>query len=307
MSRQFLCRCASASLLTCFAATAAHATSYQRSYLVNNVFLPTSGSSANSYAIDLDGDGHPDNSFGQALAALASAGFDFSSSMNAAVGSGSIVHIVGLRSTDPLFKNDPAAQATWCVGIPTGTPPKFDGTDNVACADTSGIFVAALSAGNFTSSPPATTHNPVSVDVDLALGVSNVTFTVLNARLSFTINAEGDISVGQVNGSIAHDDVLNAFPPALAATCNTAIQNDPSATLSTNCKQIFDTGCTGAPSYSNDGVIETCEVAENSVVNALLMPDVQVADGGNTVDANSIGFRFTAIVEDRLFADGFEL
>jgi hypothetical protein len=37
-----------------------------------------------------------------------------------------------------------------------------------------------------------------------------------------------------------------------------------------------------------------------------LEPDVQVADGGNLVDANSMGIRFTAIAYDRVFANGFE-
>jgi len=48
-------------------------------------------------------------------------------------------------------------------------------------------------------------------------------------------------------------------------------------------------------------------VIENSLTQALLAPDVQVADGGTTVDANSIGIRFAAIAYDRVFARGFEL
>ena len=307
MSHHAFCRCASAILLACFAATAAHAATYSRSYLVNDVLLPTTSLEADDDAIDVDGDGVPDNNIGHLLADLSGSGFDFSDATHAAVTSGSIVHIVGLHSTDAMFENDPAAQATWCVGVPTAAPPKFDGTDNVSCADTSGTFIAALSTGSFTSPAPASTSNPVSIDVGLAIGGSITTLTVLNARLSFTTDADGNISVGQINGSIAHDEILNTFVPVMANACNTSIQSDPTANFSTTCKSFFDTGCTGSPNFAHDGFIEVCEIEENSLIHALIAPDVQVADGDTMVDANSIGFRFTAIAYDRVFANGFEL
>ena len=306
MSRRALCRSASLCLLAAFAATTAHAANHARSYLVDSVLLPTTDSEANSYAIDVDGNGFPENDFGKVLAALTTQGFDFKSPMDAAVAAGSIVHLVHLLSTDASFANDPAAQATWCVGVPTLTPPLFDGTDNPSCADTSGIFVAALSGGSFTSPAPASTPNPVSVDVELAIGTSHLTLTVLNARLSFTINAAGNMPVGQINGSIPHDNFLNTFPPAIAEACNASIQSDPSSNTSTTCKGFFDTGCNGFPGYSGDGQIEVCEVTENALIQVLLEPDVQVADGGTLVDANSMGIRFTAIAYDRVFANGFE-
>jgi hypothetical protein len=277
-----------------------------RSYLVNNVLLPTTNSEATSYGIDVDGDNHVDNSFGQVLSALAAQGLDFNAPMDVAVSSGSIVHLVHLQSTNAAFVNDAAAQATWCIGVPTLMPPLFNGTDNPACADTSGIFVAVLSAGSFTSPAPATTPNPVSLDIELALGTVNATLPVLNARLSFATNAAGNITVGQVNGSIAHSDLMNNFLPSLAAACNASIQSDPSTGYSSSCKSIFDSGCTGHPEFANDGQIEFCEVTENSLINSLLAPDVQVDNGGTTVDANSIGIRFTATAYDRVFASGFE-
>lgn len=306
MSRQALCRSSSLCLLVSLAATTAHATNHVRSYLVNDLLLPTSSVEANSYAIDVDGDNHPDNSFGQVLAAFAAQGFDFNGATEAAIASGNIVHLVGVQSTDVLFKNDPAAQATWCIGAPTATPPLFNGTDNASCADTSGIFVSALSGGSFTSPAPATTPNPVSLDIELAIGTSNATLHVLNARLSFATDVNGNVSFGQINGSIPHDDLLNNFLPTMAASCNASIQSDPTSNTATSCKSLFDIGCMGFPEYSGDGQIEFCELMENQLIQALLAPDVHVADGGNIVEANSIGIRFTAIVSDRVFASGFE-
>ena len=306
MSRRAACRCASLSLLACFAATTGHATNYVRSYLVNNVLLPTSSSQATSYAIDLDGDSHLDNSFGQVLAALATQGLDFSDQMNAAVASGSIVHLVHLQTTDAALANDPAAQATWCVGAPTPTPPLFNGTDNASCANTSGTFVAPLTARSFTSPAPATTPNPVSLEFAFPAGAGAVNLPVLNARLSFATDASGHITFGQINGSIPHTDILNLFEPAIDATCNASIQSDPSSSTAMGCKSVFDTGCTGHAEFAHDGQIELCEVSENGLFAALLAPDVQVDDGGTMVPANSMGIRFTAIVYDRLFGNGFD-
>lgn len=306
MSVRARCRSASLYLLASLVATPVHATNYVRTYLVNDVLLPTTSSLATSYAIDVDGDNHPDNNLGQILAALTGQGIDFAGLMDSAVGSGSIVHVVRLQSTDASLANDPSAQATWCVGLPMATPPLFNGTDNASCAETSGIFVAALAGGSFTSPSPATTANPVSLDFELAIGVANVVLPVLNARLSFETDAAGNISLGQINGSIPHDEYLNAFGPAIADLCNTSIQNDPTSNMAVSCKSLYDKGCTDFPDYAGDGLIEVCEVVESPYMQSLMAPDVQVADGGALVDANSMGVRFTAIAYDRVYANGFD-
>jgi len=305
MSRQTFCRSASLYLLAAFAATTAHATDYVRNYFVDDVLLPTTNSESNSYAIDVDGDGFPENRFGEMLAALYGAGFDLTAAMAPAVASGSIVHLVHVQSTDAAFKNDPAAQASWCIGVPKATPPLFDGTDTASCADTSGTFVAALSGGSFTSPAPATNPNPVSLDFELAVGTSSTTIHVENARLSFTTSAAGDITLGQINGLISHEDLLNTFLPTLSMACNDSIQNDPTSDFSGGCKS-FDNGCSGSPAFADDGMIEVCELTESDALQSLLAPDVQVDDNGSTIDFNSVGIRFTAIAVDRVFASGFE-
>lgn len=306
MSRRALCSSVSLCLVAAFTATTVHAANYARTYLVNDVLLPTSNSQSTSYAIDVDGDGFIENNFGQILAALTAQGIDLNGSMDSAVASGSIVHLVRLQSTDAFLNNDPAAQATWCVGVPTAAPPLFNGTDNPPCADTSGTFVAALTGGSFTSPSPGTTANPVSLDIDLAFGTSKLKLVVLNARLSFAKDATGNIQFGQINGSIPHENLVATFPPAMAALCNTSIQSDPSSSTATSCKNLFDNGCNGFPNYAGDSQIEVCEVTENGLIQALLAPDVQVAEGGNNVEANSMGIRFNAIAYDRVFANSFE-
>ena len=172
MPRRAACRSASLSLLACLVATTGHATNYVRSYLVNNVLLPASSAEASSYAIDVDDNNVAENNFGQVLAAFATQGLDFNGLMDAAISSGSIVHLVHLQTTDVNVANDSAAQATWCIGTPTATPPLFNGTDSASCVDTSGTFVAPLSARSFTSPSPATTANPRSPDFEFPAGAA---------------------------------------------------------------------------------------------------------------------------------------
>jgi len=166
--------------------------------------------------------------------------------------------------------------------------------------------ICRLSARSFTSESPTTTANPVSLDMNLPAGAGVVTLPVLNARLSFAADATGNIDFGQINGSIPHSDIMNIFSPALAATCNASIQSDPASDTATSCKSFFDTGCTGHPEYSSDSQIELCEVTENSLLQTVLAPDVQVDNGGTLVGANSMGIRFTALVYDRVYANGFD-
>jgi hypothetical protein len=132
--------------------------------------------------------------------------------------------------------------------------------------------------------------------------------------LSFTTVGAGNIQ-GQLNGSIRHADFMALVPPFLAQSFTSQIQSDPTSNTAIQIKQIFDTGCTAGDGFQNDDVIELCEVTGSSLIQAVLAPDVQIRDAdGNyapnplntTRDANSFGVAFTAIVTDRVFANGFD-
>jgi len=314
LSRRSLC------LAFLAAALPAHAVEYQRGYLVDSVSLPTSQSQANTYAIDLDGDGGNDNNFGSMLAAFDSSGFAVADAMNAAIASGSIIHLLSLHSTDPLFANDPAAQTDWYVGLPAPAPPKFDGTDNLPYDNNyaPGVFLAALANGGFTSEDPATTTTPVSLTFKLQIGPDQVSLFLQGTRLSFTTDHAGHL-FGQINGSIQHDDFPTKIAPAYADLCNSAINADPNSGTATNCKGLFDQGgsdCGGnSNSFAGDGLIEVCEITSSALMQSLWAPDVYINPDGHyvltpgptTILANSLGLRFTAIASpDRVFANGFD-
>lgn len=297
---------------------AVHASDYRRNYLVNRVLIPVSSADATAYAIDLNGDGHADNNLGYVFAALASQGLDLTGGTNAAIANGSVVHRMDLQSTDATFSSDPAAMASWCVGHVLSRPPLFDGTDQATCDSdyAPGVFLAALSGGSFTSANPATTTTPVALTISIAIGPEAIELPVQGARLSFTSDNSGPGHLqGQINGSVRHDDIQTKVLPAMAAAFNSIIQSDPGSSTAIDLLKLFDSGCIGNPAFAKDGQIEICELYENALISTLLAPDVQIWDsGGNYApnpantnpDSNSLGFRFAAVLSDRVFANGFE-
>jgi hypothetical protein len=285
-----------------------------RGHAVDVLDLPNSNAEANAYAIDLDGDGSPENQFASLLTVLASnLDTDLGAATQLEITAGRIVHLVELRSSDPAFANDAAAVATWYAGLPTPAPPLFDGSDTFRYdpAFDPARFVAPLVAGSFVSANPATTTAPVLLGVRIQIGAYITELPLQGARLKFTATAT-DLVQGQINGSISAEDIDSVFVPTLALAFDDAVQADPQSSRSMQLLQVFDTSPT-------DGRISVDEVRNQSVIQSLLVPDVDIRDAqGNYApnpantgpDSLSFGFGFTAVVSQTLlpqiFFDGFE-
>jgi hypothetical protein len=282
-------------LIAALGTSPVQATEYSRTYAVTRINLPTTNAEALSFAIDVNGDGVPDNNIGSFLAVFSSLGSgaasDLNSSTNAAIANGSLIHSLIVHSADAQFHDDPSAQVVWYAG-----PPSDNTYPPVA-------FSAALADGTFASADPATTTDPVELPLLLVIGPDLGTVYLQRARLSFTVENSGQMQ-GQINGAILHADLLNQILPMLVDMFNAVIQSDPTSQDAQTLLNLFDTGCSG--SGAHDGSIQYCELSENPLMQTLMAPDVQVRDAnGNYADANSIGLRFTAIF-DRVFANGFE-
>jgi hypothetical protein len=285
-----------------------------RSHAVSTLALPATSAAANSFALDLNGDGHPDNAFGNVLAVFSGGvGLDLTTPTVAAVAAGTIVFLVEVRSQDPAFAQDNAAEATWYVGEPEPQPPLFDGTDTFRFDANypPGRFVAPLAGGAFVSANPVTTNAPVELVLQLRLGSATVPLPLQGARLKFTTTPAG-LAGGQVNGSIREEDIDNVFVPALAVMLNDMVQANPGTPTTMTLLGLFDTNPT-------DGAISVDEVATNPLFSSVLRPDVDIFDaGGNyapnpantSPDAMSLGFGFTAVASQaqlpRIFGDGFD-
>ncbi len=273
---------------------------------------PTTSSEVLAAAIDLNGDGIADNQFAQVLIALGSLNLDFS----APVTSGQVVYLMRVTSADATFQNDAAALGEWIVGQPTAPlPPDFSGGGSfqIAPGVAPGRFTAPLAAGAFVSANPVTTVAPVEVPFELRLG-ENLIIPLNGARLAFTVTP-GGLTNGQLNGSIREEDVQAIIIPGFAIYLNQVVAAGGPDAMTV--LAIFDTGCNGVG--ANDGMIAVCEVANNSLITSLLVPDVDIyaPDGSyapnpaNTdPDSLSFGLRFSAanaqVPLEVVFADSFE-
>lgn len=285
-----------------------------RGHAVNQLLLPTTNAQANARAIDHDGDGQPENQFGSVLAVMIqNLDFDIPSATQQSVLAGSIVHLVEVRSADPAFANDAAAEAIWYVGLPTAAPPAFNGTDLFSFdpARDPTRFVAPLTNGLFVSANPVTARPPALLEVGIRVGSRVVTLPLWGARIAFTAGANG-LSAGQVNGAISKAEIDTVFVPSLALAFNEIVQADPQSDRARTLLNVFDKAPT-------DGSISVSEVATHPLIASLLEPDLDLFDangnyapnpGGTGGDSLSFGFGFTAIATPTrlplIFGDGFE-
>ena len=132
-------------------------------------------------------------------------------------------------------------------------------------------------------------------------------FELNGVHVQLTASAKG-LMTGQLNGSMKNSYVQSTLIPAIAQSLTAQVQADPSSAQSRQVESIFDTGgCTnpdGSQARASDFTISTCEVAQNSVIQNLLAPDVQIYDSqgryapnpaNTTRDSLSVGFAFTAV------------
>ena len=298
----------------CFAAPPAFSANHVRDYLVNTIALPATSTQAFSDAFDLDGDGAAENQLGQVFAALLSTGgLDLPGMTQNAVSTGQVVHVLRLKSTDASFSSDAAAEADWYVGAPLLSSPFFDGLDTptINAGIAPGIFHGGLLGGAFTSPPPATAPAPATLPLELLFGSQRFDLSLQGARLTFE-PASAELVQGQINGAVPKNDIDTQFVPALAMGLESIVQADPTSSSAHGILQVFDIGCSPGDGFANDGHVEVCEVATSPFMQALLAPDVQLDGTGHYVNppavanAVSLGFRFTAVVRDRVFANGFD-
>ena len=293
-------------------------------YVVNSVMVPQQRS---DYAIDLNGDGRVDNQLGNIIGALTGQGLDVQSGVDMATANGTLILLMSETSTDAMFQSDSCATAQVQIGQSVMNPD-FSGSGHftIDSSQQGGTFNGPIKVGKFSSAPPATTKNPVSVSILLPLisGATPVKLVVQGAHLQFTRGADGKVTGGQLNGGIKSDDVQMNIIPAVAQILSNKLMNDmPQTSTDMQIASIFDNGgkadpaCTAGtcknPSYgtragmcaaAKDNIIDTCEVSTAGLIQNVLAPDVQLFDASgayapnkdNTMkDSLSLGLAFTAV------------
>lgn len=280
--------------------TTAPGATYTSKFLINTLTLPQRSS---DFAIDLNGDGRVDNAFGGVIGALTGQGIAMQPSVDAAIASGKVEHLLSVTSHDSTLGTDAAAGASLSLAAQGGA---FPGPYSVDGSVTPATFTGSIAGGTFTATNPVTTHSPVDATLRLDLFAGTpLTLNLHGASVRFTRQAGSPmgLSAGQIDGSISATDVQTKLIPWLAASFTAIIQADTSSTTSKQLEQLFDVGgCTGA--VANDYNVNACELAGSSIIQALLAPDVQIFDAsGNyapssantTPNALSFGIGFTAV------------
>jgi hypothetical protein len=246
-----------------------------------------------------------------------------------ALQSGQEVVLLSEHSSDATFQADSCAEADVVMGAPAAMPPTPGGI--YKASGQPGSFTGPIVSGRFNSAAPATTKMPVTLTLGLPLfGSSPVLVPIVAAHLQLTYSG-GRIVGGQINGGIKKSDIDNTLIPGIAQLLSQKILADKGNFTSTDMAilSLFDTGGTPVPSPSgctkqcgntcqnpanapnacgcasaNDSIIDECEVATNSIIQAVFAPDVQLFDANDNYapnpqpihkDSMSMGIAFTAI------------
>lgn len=284
-------------------------------YVWNAMTVPQTRS---DFAWDLNGDGRPDNQYGNIVGALTGQGMDVQGAATQAITSGQSITLFDERSSDPSFADDGCAATGTYAGLSTASPD-FSGSGHftVDGSGTVGHFAGPIAASRFTSEPPpATARVPSTMQIDFAL-FGTTPITLIGARITYVRGPSGAVTGGQLNGAIRKYDIDHTLVPNIAAWLNLEVQTNPSSSTSMQILQIFDNGgaasaacgsacqnLDGTCAKAKDGMISECEVATNGIIRNLLAPDVQMFDAAGNYDpqpANtkkdslSLGFGFTAV------------
>ncbi|MFI5289284.1 MAG: hypothetical protein ACHQ17_06535 [Polyangia bacterium] len=294
------------------------ATGTDLKFVANSLTVPAT---KNDFAVDLDGDGVPDNALGRIIAALNSQNLMTQDGVNKAVADGSVVLLMDETADSTSMSS--CAEVKVAIGNTPAAPPKYDGSDTFTVKSQSGDLKGQITNSAFTSLPApvtATTPYTMSLQLPLVSGSAPVDLEITGARLSFT-NAGGGIMKGQINGAIKNSDVQGKIIPSVAGILQMKVAADPTSSTNMQILGLFDTGGTADPAcngacknpdgtcaVANDKKIDICEVSTNTIIKGVLAPDVQLFDasgnykptkkgaaGYTMADSLSLGLSFTAV------------
>ena len=267
--------------------------------VISAVTLPVNRA---QYAVDVDGDGKPEDQFGGVVGFLKTAGFNLQTNIDSTIAVGDGLNLLSLASIDKTFMMDNGAQLTMYTAL-AQNPPDFTGSGTFAIDKTvpKGVLNGDLENSYFLSLDPLSIPSPATVYIHLVLAhLQNMTPVAINmplvgARIQLTNQGMG-MWQGQLNGGLHQTDIDTILIPGLTMALDETEQ-EPGCPM--ECQQVkaqFDTNM--------DGHVTLEEVRNNILVQTLLKPDVQLFDmngkwhptvGAPNADSISIGVGFNAV------------
>lgn len=255
-------------------------------YVTSSILLPLTSQQAAAYGRDINRDGHADNALGQFFATLADQNLDFQAATDAAVQGGQLLMLHSLRTRS--FSK--AKKATWQVfyAKPTGSP-NFSGT-GVFHVDRSGPSSVRLRA-RVRKHHVKTAAGNIPVELDLG-GI--VTLDLTDAEIFATCSSKACTNA-RITGVVTKSDVNNKLIPQLATDLTAIVARDCPGPDAASCvdgsagktiESLFDT--------NGDLTISSAELSQNSLIQVLLAPDIDLNHDGKP-DGLSVGIGFETV------------
>jgi hypothetical protein len=245
-------------------------------YVTDSIKVGSTVPEADGYAFNLDNDPRnvPDNAIGHVLAGLSSM-LDVDGSIASGISAGTVIILHSVRADD--LTSDTTVSWQVYLGATQANPVLTGG--GMFTIDATGpqtaILTGAIAGGTFLG-------GPASVEIKLALvaGQPAIDVTLVGARIQATCTMAGCTS-GKLGGGITVTDMMTKVIPAVAAVLNARIAADGNCSTmcsmsgacsssSTQLLDLFDT--------NHDCMVTAAELSMNSLVQAILQPDVDLLD-----------------------------
>ena len=269
-------------------------------FVINALLLPTN---QQKFASDINGDGRPDNVFGNLMSVLEAQGFALQKSIDAELQTPRPMVLLTLATEFATPASDQRASVTLFAGTPV---KPADQVYTIDARVSPVILQGRITSGRFVSDDPRTGGALVQRSIPIPFGSGVLAeLPIQGLQLAFDVAANGTtIPTGQITGSLKQESVQTVLLPTFAALMNNMLQKDPKSPIG----KLFDTGGTmnpdGTMAQAGDGMIGVSELMTSPLLNSLLAPDVQIWDAagqnyapnplGGKTDSMSFGIGFAA-------------
>jgi hypothetical protein len=270
-------------------------------YVVKEIKIPSSGSEATQFGLDLDGDGSADNQFGQFLVAMAGQGFDIQGSNNEAVQRGNILMLFDFQAPD--FTTAAGAALTEKLGANPNPAACTNPNDLLTCGKhllgTATFEIAPTSPTDRMVQGPIASGvfngGPGKLFAQFALaGPTPIQLDLIGARIQAKNMSATGMDEVILAGGITQNELDTAVIPNMAAAFQAIVTQDcaggpPSCGCTSSSQgstviQLFDA--------NQDCNISVTELKTNPIFSSILSPDVKI-DG---VDALSFGVKVSTVI-----------
>lgn len=269
-------------------------------FLVSELYIPDSSTTAKENGVDLNGDGVIDNKLGSIISLIASQGgdFDVNTSVNEEIAEGSLL-LVGRVYVDQFGNDDEVLAQVLQATVVGGATPIFDGNDEVALDPNTpqDLFLCGRIVNNNLEA------GPDSLGIVFPIPeIGTLDITLERAQLIGQTTADGMVDV-MLGGGLSKEEIETNLYPTVLDWINSEIEADPTGSMATTVLDLLDNnceptlpGCDPAPTgCAEDSVIHVDELKCNALLNSALAPDVDI-DGDGVKDLISLGLKIVEAV-----------